>query len=87
MRKSLAIPAFVIASVISTGALAAAALTDTGKITALDRDSHQITLADGKVFQVPVTWNFSSHKVGDSVKITYEMQGGHMVASTVIAAT
>lgn len=86
MRKSLAISTLVIASVIATGALAATPLTDSGKITSMDRTGHQITLADGKIFQVPASWNFSSYKVGQNVKVTYEMQGGHMVASNVVAS-
>ena len=49
------------------------------------RTGHQITLADGKIFQVPASWNFSSYKVGDNVRVTYEMQNGHMVASSVVA--
>lgn len=81
MRKSLVIAA-VAASFISGSALAAAT-TDTGAIKSLDAVKHLVTLADGKVFQAPAGWDFSTYKVGEKVRITYQQQNGKMMASQI----
>ena len=82
MRKSL-VTAALAASFLTTAAFAAAT-TDTGAIKSLDAALHQVTLADGKVFQAPVGWNFTTYKVGDKAKVTYELQNGKMMASEII---
>jgi len=84
MRKSL-ISAAVAASLISTVAFAAAQ-TENGAIKVLDSAKHQLTLADGKMFELPATWNATGFKVGDKVKVTYDTQNGKMVASAVAHA-
>ena len=81
MRKSF-ITAVLAASVISTAAFAAPA-TDAGAIKAMDIAKHQLTLADGKMFDLPATWKGTGYKVGDKVKVTYETQNGKMMASAV----
>jgi Cu/Ag efflux protein CusF len=85
MRKSL-ISAALAASLISTAAFAASQ-TDTGAIKALDEGKHILTLADGKIFDLPATWKGTGFKVGDKVKVTYEMQNGKMMASEVAHAS
>ncbi len=85
MRTSFAVAA-IAASLISTAAFAASQ-SDTGAIKTLDAAKHQLTLADGKNFQLPTTWKSAGFKVGDKVLITYEMQNGKMVASSVAHAS
>jgi Protein of unknown function (DUF1344) len=83
MRKSLVIAA-VAASMISTAAFAAA---DTGAIKVIDAAKHQLSLADGKVFELPAAWKPTGFKVGDKVTVTYEMKNGKMEASAVAHAS
>ena len=82
MRKSL-VTAALAATFLSTAAVAAS-ITDTGTIKSLDAVKHLVTLADGKVFEAPAGWSFTTYKVGDKVKVTYELQGGKMMASQII---
>jgi Protein of unknown function (DUF1344) len=85
MRKSL-ISAALAASLVSTVAFAANQ-TDTGAIKAIDQAKHQLTLADGKVFDLPAAWKATGFKAGDKVTVTYEMQGNAMMASAVAHAS
>ena len=85
MRKSL-ISAVLAASFVATSALAAAQ-TETGAIKALNPTKHEITLANGMLFEVPAAWSFTGYKVGDKVKVTYEAQNGKMMASEVTHAS
>jgi hypothetical protein len=85
MRKSL-ISAAVAASLISTVAFAATQ-TESGSIKVLDAVKHSLTLADGKIFETPATWSATGFKIGDKVKVTYEMRDGKMVASAVAHAS
>ena len=85
MRKSL-VSAALAASLISTVAFAAAQ-SDSGAIKTLDTVKHQLTLADGKIFDLPASWSGSGFKIGDKVKVTYETQNGKMMASAVTHAS
>jgi hypothetical protein len=82
MRKSL-VTAALAATFLATAAFAAAS-TDMGTIKSLDPVKHLVTLSDGKVFAAPTGWNFTTYKVGDKVKVTYELKGGKMMASEII---
>jgi Cu/Ag efflux protein CusF len=82
MRKSL-LSAALAASFISTVAFAAAQ-TDSGAIRTLDTVKHQLTLADGRIFDLPASWKATGFKIGDQVKVTYEVQNGKMTASAVV---
>jgi hypothetical protein len=82
MRKSL-VTAALAATFLTTAAFAASTI-DTGTIKSLDAVKHLVTLADGKVFEAPAGWSFTTYKVGDKVKVTYELQGGKMMASAII---
>ena len=84
MRKPLVMAALA-ASIISTAAFAAT--SDIGPIKALDQSKHQLTLIDGKVFTLPSTWSGTGFKVGDKVKVTYQIQNGKMMASDVAKAS
>lgn len=83
MRKSI-ITAALAATLVSSAAFAA---TATDSITSIDQTKHQLTLADGKVYDLPATWKATGFKVGDKVKITYEMKNGKMMASAVTYAS
>ena len=85
MRKSLVTAA--LAATFLTHAAFAASVTDTGAIKSLDAAKHQVTLADGKVFEAPAGWAFTTYKVGDKVKVTYETQNGKMMASEIIKSS
>ena len=85
MRKSLITAA--VAATFLTHAAFAASVSDTGTIKSLDAAKHQVTLADGKVFEAPAGWSFTTYKVGDKVKVTYETQGGKMMASEIIKSS
>ena len=65
----------------------AANATDTGVIKMLDPAKHQITLADGKVFETPAGWTFTAYKAGDKVAVTYAVENGKMVASLITKAS
>jgi Cu/Ag efflux protein CusF len=84
MRKSIIVAA--LAATLVSGAALAAATTDTGAIKSLDAAKSLVTLADGKVFQAPAGWNFANYKVGDKVRVIYEMQNGKMTASEIVRA-
>lgn len=86
MRKSSLVTAALAATFVS-GVAFAAANTDTGTIKRLDPARHQVTLADGKVFAVPGGWKFADYKVGEKVKVTYEMKNGQMAASAITRAS
>jgi len=83
MRKSI-ITAALAATLVSSAAFAA---TATDSIKSIDQYKHQLTLADGKVYDLPATWKATGFKVGDKVKITYEMKNGKMMASAVAHAS
>ena len=85
MRKSLVTAA--LAATFLTHAAFAASVTDTGAIKSLDASKHLVTLADGKVFEAPAGWSFTTYKVGDKVKVTYETENGKMMASEIIKAS
>jgi Cu/Ag efflux protein CusF len=85
MRKSL-ISAALAASLISSVALAATQTAD-GSIKTLDIKKHQMTLSDGKSFELPAAWKGTGFKVGDKVTVTYEAQNGKMMVSAVTHAS
>ena len=71
------------AGILALTAGAALAATDSGMIKAIDTKGDAITLNDGKTFTVAK--GVTTFKVGESVKVTYEVTGGKMIASKVIA--
>jgi len=85
MRKSLVTAAFAASIISATAAFAATA--DVGPIKTLDQAKHQLILTDGKVFTLPAAWKGTGFKVGDKVKVTYQIQNGKMMASEVSKAS
>lgn len=85
MRKAI-VAAALAASFISSAALAASQ-TDTGAIKALSTKKHQLTLTDGKMFELPAKWKSAGYKVGDKVTVTYELKAGKMMATEISHAS
>ncbi len=83
MRKSI-ITAALAATLVSSAAFAA---TATDSIKSINPTKHQLTLADGKVYDLPTSWQSNGFKVGDKVKVTYELKNGKMMASAVTHAS
>jgi Cu/Ag efflux protein CusF len=84
MRKSV-IPASIVALAVLAGSTLAAATTATGTIKLLDPASHKLTLSSGQIFVTPASWDFKKYKVGEKVKVSYEMKNGAMQATQIVA--
>lgn len=80
MHKLL-ITTFIVASIAVVTVARAADVT--AKVKSIDTAKSTITLADGKVYEVGKTLNLGSLKVGDKVKVTYDISGKAQVASKV----
>jgi len=74
-----------IAFALVAGAALAAATSTVGTISTLDAAKHKLTLSSGQTFVTPATWNASSYKVGEKVKISYQMKNGAMQATKIVA--
>jgi len=79
------IPAIFIATMLAGSAFAAAALSISGVIKTIDPAKKDIVLQTGETFTLPAKFDVKTIKVGEKVKITYEKQGDHMVATKVVA--
>ncbi len=81
---------FLITAVSLSGLLvssAAFASTDaSGVIKSIDAKQNTITLADGNVYWLPKGFDVTKIKAGEKVKLSYDMKGTEMVASSVTAA-
>lgn len=71
-----------IAVVSATGAYAAEA---SGTIKSMDAKAHTLTLADGKVFDLPASYDMGKLKANEKVKLTYSDKGGKHTATAVVA--
>jgi len=81
--KRILVPAFAAAAIfVANAAMAAEA---TGTIKSMDTTAHTVTLADGKVYQVPAAVDMTKLKAGEKVKITYAEAAGKMTASAIVA--
>jgi Cu/Ag efflux protein CusF len=85
MRKSLIIAASIGSMLISSAAFVAPQ-TAAGAIKSIDAKGNFITLADGKVYQLPKGFDLKTLKTGEKVTITYDMKDKLMVASAVKAS-
>jgi Cu/Ag efflux protein CusF len=85
MRKSLIIAASLGSMLISAAAFAAP-LTANGAIKSIDSKGNFVTLADGKVYQLPKGFDIKTLKTGEKVSITYDMKDKLMVASALKAS-
>ncbi len=73
------------AAVLMLSGIAAAYAEETqGMLQSIDAAKNTVTLEDGTVFEMPVTVDPASLKVGDAVKITYEIQGDKNIVSEIV---
>jgi hypothetical protein len=56
---------------------------ESGNITSIDPNAHQIALDNGKTYSLQAAVNMASLAVGDKVTVTAEQQAGKNVASKV----
>lgn len=56
---------------------------ESGNITSIDPNAHEIALDNGKTYSLQAAVNLASLAVGDKVTVTTEEQGGKNVASKV----
>lgn len=78
--------------IIATAAVAlmtgvAFAATDTGVIKKIDPKSDAITLKDGNTFTLAEGTEAESLKVGQTVKVTFAVKLGKMVATKIVVVT
>ena len=66
-----------------TGSSLAATTADTSTIKMIDVKAHQLTLADGKMFQLPTKWTLHGYKTGEKVKVFYNDHMGNMVVTRI----
>lgn len=64
----------------------AQAADDTGTITKVNPKSDSITLDDGKVFTLAEGTEAESLKVGQKVRVTYNVKAGAMMATRIVPA-
>ncbi len=81
MKLSLACASVVAFGVLTGSVLAAAPAIDTSSIKSIDMKAHQLTLADGKVFELPKTWKLTAFKEGQKVKVYYQDHMGSMMVT------
>jgi Cu/Ag efflux protein CusF len=55
-----------------------------GMLKSIDSAKHTVTLEDGTVFQMPANVDPATLKVGDAVRITYEIQGDKKIVSEIV---
>ena len=67
---------------LSVSAVAYAEETE-GMLKSIDAAKHTVTLEDGTVFEMPATIDPATLKVGDAVKITYEIEGDKKIVSDI----
>ena len=58
----------------------------TGKIRSIDTAANTLTLSSGKKFLLPANFSATSVKAGERVKVSYQMAGKQMSATSVRAA-
>ncbi len=69
--------------IMTGGAFAATATTDTSAIKSIDLKAHQLALDDGKVFQLPTSWKLHAFKSGEKVKVYYQDHMGNLMATRI----
>ena len=57
-----------------------------GTVKAFDLKAHTLTLADGKIYQLPATFKDPGLKAGEKVSINWEMKGTSRTADQVTIA-
>ncbi|MCR8723428.1 DUF1344 domain-containing protein [Frigidibacter sp. ROC022] len=79
------LPAALVVSTALSGA-AFAATTTIGTVKAFDLAKHTLVLDDGTTYQLPAGFSDPGLKVGEKVKVVWEMKGTQHDASAVTIA-
>ncbi|MGO4682159.1 DUF1344 domain-containing protein [Hyphomicrobium sp. 2TAF46] len=80
MRKLILITSVV---TLMAAPMTVQAVDVTSKVKGIDTAKHTITLSDGKVYQIGQSFDLGPLKVGDRVKVTYDVSGKDQIASKV----
>jgi Cu/Ag efflux protein CusF len=83
MKLSLACASVLALCVMTGSGFAAVPTTDTAAIKAIDLTAHHLSLADGKMFQLPTSWKLSTFKAGQKVKVYYQDHMGTLTATRI----
>lgn len=87
MRSKLA-SALLLAGALGYGGAALAAPTDTvGTIKSIDTAAISVTLDNGTVYMLPKTFKLADFKVGEKVKVQWDMLGTVHEATAMTAAS
>ena len=81
MRKTLL---FATALVLAAGAANAASMSKEGVIKTLDRHAQTLTLASGDTFYLGKNVHANALKVGEKVKVSYQVNGKRWTADQVM---
>jgi hypothetical protein len=77
----------IAASLVTVGLLTgsgfAATTSDTSTIKMIDVKAHHLTLADGKMFQLPSKWTLHAYKAGEKVRVFYNDHMGSMTVTRI----
>jgi Cu/Ag efflux protein CusF len=68
---------------LTAGSAFAASTTDTSTIQSIDTKAHQLTLADGKMFQLPSNWHLRAFKTGEKVRVSYDDHSGSLMVTKI----
>lgn len=83
--RSTMIPALLAASLtLGTAALAAPMATE-GTIKAIDAKANSVTLSDGVTYLLPKGFKLQGFKVGEKVRLSWQMQGSVHEAESMVA--
>lgn len=73
----------VVAAALATTSAFAAASTKSGEVKSTDVVKHELTLSSGDVFEVGSNVKLDKIKVGEKVKVSYEVKDGKNIAKSV----
>ena len=80
MNKFVLATALIAGTVMSTSAFAATQ-TKVGEVKSIDTVKSEVVLSGGETFEAAKTIKLETLKIGEKVKITYDMKDGKMMAS------
>lgn len=84
MKSRILMPVAAAAIALSSFAsFAQDAMTTQGVVTAVDPDTHELTLDDGSVYTLPDSFDASTVAVGDAVSVEWEADGDQNAAVSV----
>lgn len=78
-----AFAASTVAPAAKPAATTPAEQTASGVVKSFDLKAHTLTLADGKIYQLPANYSTPTLKAGEKVTVHWKMNGTAMEATTV----